>query len=250
MVTATPPPTHSRARRLLTFLAVVWSIGAAFLALEAGMIEVTSLLSSKSLPGNMVLPQQSQAALLHCREVVKSLGPTAQDASVAQQSRYLAWRLGYMLGSADASITSGVADRARVDAALRQSLAATDALGIPSLALPRHDRAAYALREFSVSLEEDSQCVAAALVSRYSPSHAALYKFGAAFGFGSVYRRLLPQLNDILTPELRIYGTAAGVPADLYAPLGQPFPGQTDADVRQVVQSTVSRMDEYLKSHQ
>jgi hypothetical protein len=248
-VTATPAPAQSRMRRALTFLAVVWSIGATFLALDAGMVELTSLFSSKSLPANLVLPRQSQAAFLHCGQIVKGLRPPAQDASVVQQSRYLAWRLGYMLGSADASLTSGIASRAPVEDALRQSLPATDALGIPSLELPQHGRAAYALREFTGSLEEDTQCVAASLEVRYSPRHAALYKFGAAFGFASVYRRLMPQLDDILAPQLRIYGTAAGVPANLYTALGQPFSNAPGTDVGQIVQSMVSRMDEYLKSN-
>lgn len=132
---------------------------------------------------------------------------------------------------------------------MRQSLPATLALGIPSLALPEHGRPVYALREFTGSLEKDAQCVAAALESRYSPRHAALYKFGAAFGFASVYRRLVPQLDDILAPQLRIYGTAAGVPANLYTALGQPLSNAPGTDVEHIVQSVVSRMDEYLKSN-
>jgi hypothetical protein len=228
---------------------VVWSIGAAFLALEAGMVELTSVVSSRSLPANLALPRQSQAALLRCREIVKGLPPPSRDPSVLPQSRYLAWRLGYMLGSADASLTSGLANRAPVEDALRQSLPATDALGIPSLGLPQHGPTAYGVTEFTGSLEEDEQCVAAALESRYSPRHAALYKFGAAFGFASVYRRSLPRLKDILAPQLRIYGSAAGVPANLYTPLGQPLSTASGADVGQVVQSVVSQMDEYLKNN-
>ena len=199
------------------------AIGAAFLALEAGMTELSWFSSSKSLPANLVLPKQSQAAFVHCQEVVKSLPPPAQNAGIDGQAWYMAWRLGYMLGSADASLTSGTANRAAVENVLRQSLQASSALGIPSRTLPEHGRSAYALREFSAFLEEDTPCVAAALQSRRSPRYAALFKFGATVGFGSVYRRLAPELNDVLAPQLRVYGSAAGIPADLYHPLlGQP----------------------------
>ena len=249
MVTASLVPAHSRMRRVLTFIAVVWSVAAAFLALEAGMLELTSLVSSQPLSANLVLARQSQAGFLHCQEILNSLPPPAQDARVVQQSRYLAWRLGYILGSADASITSGIAKRPAVENALRRSLPATGALGIPSLALPRQGRSAYALVEFSGSLEEDPQCVSAALESRYSPKYAALYKFGASVGFACFYRRLAPQLNDVLAPQLRIYGSAAGVPADLYTPLLGPLPTVPGADAGQVVQSVVSRIDEYVRGN-
>jgi hypothetical protein len=169
MVTASGASGHSRVRRALLFLTVVWSIGAAFLALEASLTELSSLGSSKVLPANIVLPRQSKASLMHCEEVVKGLSPPPQDANVAGQASYLAWSLGYLMGSADASITSGVANRAAGENVLRRSLPVTTFLGIPPLALPKHGRSAYALREFSEFLEEDTPCVATALQFRHSP---------------------------------------------------------------------------------
>jgi hypothetical protein len=249
LVTATAASGHWRARRFLVFLAVVWSIGAAFLALEAGMTELSWFSSSRSLPANMVLPKQSQAAFAHCQEVVKSLPPPAQNVHIESQASYLVWKLGYMLGTADGSLTSGTANRAAVESVLRQSLPATSALAIPPVALPEHGRSAYALREFSVFLEEDTPCVAAALQFRRSPRHAALYKFGAAVGFASIYRRLAPGLGDVFAPEVRIYGSAAGIPAELYAPLlGQPVPSGSGADTAQAFQSAVNRIDAYIKT--
>lgn len=248
IVTSTASSAHSRLRRTLVFLAVVWSIGAGFLALEASMTQLSWFGSSNLLPANIVLPRQSKAAFAHCQEVEKSLSPPAQDANVSRQAWYLAWRLGYLLGSADASITAGVANRTAVENGLQQSLPVTTELGIPPLALPQHGRSGYALREFSVFLEEDTLCVATALQFRYSPKHSALYKFSAAVGFASVYRHLAPQLNDVLAPELRVYGSAAGIPANLYTPLlGQPVAGSS-ADEGQAVQSVVNRIDAYIKS--
>ena len=250
MVTATAASAHPRARRTLVFLVVVWSIGAVFLALEAGMAELTWFSSSNSLPANLVLSKQSQAAFVHCQEVVKNLPPPARNANIdARQAGYLAWRLGYMLGSADGALSSGAAKQAGIENVMRQSLQATSALAIPPLALPEHGRSAYALREFSVFLEEDPPCVAAALQFRRSPRHAALYKFGAAVGFASIYRRLAPMLVDVLAPEVRIYGSAAGIPADLYAPLlGQPVPSGPGADPGQALQSVVNRIDDYIRT--
>lgn len=248
MVTATAASGYSRVRRILVFLAVVWSIGAAFLALEASMTELSWFSSSKLLPADIVLPRQSQASLVHCQEVVRSLPPQAQDANVASQASYLAWSLGYLLGSADASVTAGRANRAAVENALSQSLPVTTMLGIPPLALPQHARSAYALREFSVFLEDDPPCVAAALQIRQSPRHATLYKFGSVVGFAGVYRRLVPQLNDVLAPQLRVYGSAAGIPADLYSPLLAQHVAGRGADDAQAVQSVVNRIGDYIKS--
>jgi hypothetical protein len=247
MVTAAAPAAHSRLRRTLIFLAVVWSIGAGFLALQAGLTELSWFGSSKVLPAEIILPKQSKAAFEHCQEIVKGLPPPVPDPNVSKQAWYLAWRLGYLLGTGDASLSVGSANRGAVEDVLRQSLPVTTGLGIPPLALPQHGRRAYAIREFTVFLEEDTPCVAAALQFRYAPRHASLYKFGAAVGFASVYRHLEPQLTDVLAPQLRVYGSAAGIPADMYTPLlGHPVAGAA-ADRVEAVQSVVERMDAYIK---
>jgi hypothetical protein len=232
----------------LVFLAVVWSIGAGFLVLQTGMTELSWFGSSKVLPADIVLPKQSKAAFEHCQEILKSLPLAVQDVNVSKQAWYLAWQLGYLTGTGDASLSVGSANRAAVEGVLRQSLPVTAGLRIPPLALPQHGRSAYAIREFTVFLEEDAPCIATAFQFRYSPRHAALYKFGAAVGFASVYRGLAPQLTDVLAPELRVYGSAAGIPADLYTPLlGQPV-SRAAAEGQEAVQSVVSRIDFYIKS--
>ena len=118
-MTSTPPVSGKlRVRRTLVFLAVVWSIGGLFLALEAVMRELASSISaSKSLPANLVRPKQSHAAFLHCQEVVRGLPAPAETPDIARQAPYLAWRIGFMLGSADASIAAGVAKQAAVEKA-------------------------------------------------------------------------------------------------------------------------------------
>ena len=248
MMNKPPVSGRVRVRRTLAFLTVVWSIGGLFLAAEAVMRELSWFSASKSLPAKLVLPKQSHAAFLHCQEVVKGLPAPAQGPEIDRERSYLVWRIGYMLGSADASIAAGIAKQAAVEAALRQSLPVTNALGTPPLALPRHGGSAYALAEFSTFLEEDPPCVAAALESRHSPKHAALYKFSAAVGFAGLYRRLAPQLNNVLTPQLRIYGAAAGIPADLYSPLiSPPLATRPGPDAERTIQTVVSQIDTYVR---
>ncbi len=245
-MTAAVVSKHSRTYRFLAFLAVVWSIGAAFLVLQAGMTALSWFTASTVLPANIVLPRQSKASLAHCQEVVRGLPRPTQDSKAARQALYLAWSLGYLVGSADASLTAGVAKRDAVDKILRQSLPITTALGIPPVALPKHGHSAFALREFSVFLEEDTPCIATAFQIGHSPKHSALYKFGATVGFASAYRRLAPQLGDVLAPQLRVYGSAAGVPANLYAPLLRP-PGRS-VNERDAIQSAVNQIDAYVQS--
>lgn len=248
MMNTKPVSGKLRVRRTLVFLAVVWSIGGLFLGLEAVLREFSWLGASKSLPANLALPKQSRAAFLHCQEVVKGLPPPAPNPEIVAQTSYLVWRIGYMLGTADGAIAAGVANQPAVEEAMRQSLQVTNALGLPPLALPQHGRSAYALSEFSTFLEEDPPCVAAALQSRHSPKHAALYKFGAAVGFAGVYRRLAPKLKDVLAPQLRVYATAAGIPTELYTPLlGQPLATGPGADLGQAVQSVVNQIDTYVR---
>lgn len=245
-ITAAVISKHSRTYRLLAFLAVVWSIGAAFLILQTGMTELSWFSASTVLPANIVLPRQSKASLAHCQEVVRGLPRPAQDSKAARQALYLAWSLGYVVGSADASLTTGLVKRDALNEMLRKSLPITTELGIPPLALPKHGHRALALREFSVFLAEDTPCIATAFEIGHSPTHAALYKFGATVGFVSAYRRFTPQLGDVLTPELRIYGSAAGVPAKLYAPLlGPPARSLKERDA---IQSAVNQIDAYIQS--
>lgn len=245
-MTAAVVSRRSRTCRILVFLAVVWSIGAAFLILQAGMIELSSFTASTVLPGSVVLPKQSKASLAHCQDVVRGLPRPVQDSKAARQALFWAWSLGYVVGSADASLTAGVANRDAVDKILQQSLPVTTALGIPPVALPKHGHSALAMREFSVFLEEDTPCIATALQIGHSPRHAAIYKFGAAVGFASVYRRLAPELGDVLSPQLRVYGAAAGIPANLYTPLLARSGGAAERDA---IQSAVNRINTYIQSN-
>ena len=242
------PSTPFRLRRALIFLAVVWSTGGAFLALQAGFLGVSTHLLSTSVPGSLALPTQTKAASARCREILKGLPGPAQNANAAA-AFYQTWQLGYAFGFMEGQNIAGVLKRSAGEPILRrESLPVTTALGIPFPALLEHQRTAYALRDFTQSLEEDPQCVAAALESRHSPRHAALYKFGAALGVAGIFRRLVPEMDDVLTPELRLYGSAAGIPVKLYTRPFSRSAAAPGADAKQAVQSAVDRIDAYLRT--
>jgi hypothetical protein len=119
-------------------------------------------------PAEMALAKQSAAGAAHCREVLKTF--SAENHGTGSASRYRAWRLGYQLGAAD----GGTHGSERVVKILADAQTLAHGLGVPEVALPS-GHAAYGIRDFTVSLDEDPQCVSAALAMRYSPQHASLY---------------------------------------------------------------------------
>jgi hypothetical protein len=221
-----------RLRRGVKFLAVVWSIGAGFLVLQALFVRVSDFSLGHFAPAEMALAKQSAAGAAHCREVLKTF--TANNQGTGRASRYRAWRLGYQLGVAD----GGTQGSARVMKILADAQTLAHSLGVPEVALPS-GHAAYGIRDFTVSLEEDPQCVSAALAMRYSPRHASLYKFGAAVGLAMVYRAAISDAEAVLEPEIRAYGRAASVPQALWQPL---------LEKQIAVQAAVSRIDGYIRA--
>ena len=122
-------------------------------------------------------------------------------------------------------------------------------LAIPTPALPKHHNSAFALREFSLFLVEDPECAAAALASRYSAGHAALYQFGAVLGYASVYRRLAPGIGAVFTAEIEVYGSAAGLPQELWRPwLQKSLPPPQGNDPNQAVSAALRQIDNYIRN--
>jgi hypothetical protein len=207
-------------RRALKFLVIVWSIGAGFLALEAVFVRISDFSLGHFAPAEMALTKQTPAGAARCREILKGIATADKDA--ARASRYRAWMLGYQFGVANSG--------ARKTLENAQALARD--LGVPEAALAK-GHLAYAAHDFAVSLEEDPQCVSAALAKRYSNQHAGFYKFGAAVGLTAGSDAVLTQ-----EPQIRAYGRAAGVPQELWQPL---------IEKKAAVRSIVRRIDSYIK---
>ena len=211
-------------RRVVKFLAVVWSIGAGFLILQELSMRVSDFRFGHFAPAEMVLPKQSPEGAAHCQEVLKTVA-IGGNQGPGSASKYRAWSLGYRFGAADSA-----SDAAKLLADAR--MLAHD-LGVPEVALPR-GHMAYAIRDFTVSLEEDPQCVSAALAKRYSPQHANFFKFGAAVGLAAS-----AGAGAVLEPQIRIYGGTASVPPALWQPL---------LDKQAAVQRVANGIDSYIRT--
>jgi len=208
-------------RGVLKFLAIVWLIAAGFLGLEALFVRISDFSLRHVAPAELALSKQSPAGAAHCREIVKGIAP-AQSQGASGASHYRAWMLGYQFGIAN----SGAPNTLETARALAREL------DIPEMEIPK-GHMAFAAHDFAVSLEEDPQCVSAALAKRYSNRHASLYKFGAAVG-------LTAGSDAVLTQEaqIRVYGPAAGVPQDLWQPL---------LEKKEAVPTAVNRIESYIK---
>ena len=236
--------------RLILFLGVVWSVAGAFLLLETISGKLLDVVLARRSGGDLAIaiPKQSAAARSHCQQVVRDLPRVNLRPQDLAQSKYAAWRLGQQLGTAGALISSEIATPDTVASMLKNTDGLTSHLGVPELRLPERGRAAYALRNFAVFLQEDPQCVAAALEVRYSPQHAALLKFGAAIAIAAFYRQV-PDIGEVFGPEITTFGSAASVPPSLWLPLLQPkISGPAGSDLKQSIQGIVARIDQEVKT--
>jgi len=248
--TAGPSPSHLR--RALVFLAVVWSIGAGFLGLQALFLRLSDFSLAHIVPAKIGLPTQSAAGAARCQEVVKTLMPPENQAQ-ARASRYRAWSMGFQFGYADEMANRASQDAGQVNKMMAAAQELARGLGVPNVALPQGHRA-YGIRDFTVSLEEDPQCVSAALAKRYSEQHANLYKFGAAVGLAVVYRMVVPRAESVLEPQIRVYGRAGRVPAELWQPLLAERIGAEANSTKQATDQAAAvlamarRIDSYVKT--
>ncbi len=210
-----------KGRRVVKFLAIVWSIAAGFLALEALFLRISDFSLGHVAPAELALAKQSPAGAAHCREIVKGIAPVERRGTDGAD-HYRAWMLGYQFGIAN----SGVPNMIENARALARDV------GVPEMEIPK-GHMAYAAHDFAVSLEEDPQCVSAALAKRYSMQHASLYKFGAAVGMTAGSGGILIQ-----EPQIRVYGRAAGVPQELWQPL---------LEKKAAMKDVVSQIDSYVR---
>jgi hypothetical protein len=238
---------RSRPFRIIVFLAIVWSIAGAFVAVET--LSVASFEFARVrrvVPPEMAISQQSPAAKSHCEEVLKSMPPFRPAPDVQAQSRYLAWRLGQRLGLAGALLASEATPSA-VSAVLSSTTETSKVMGLPQVTAPPPGLAANALRDFSLFLQEDPQCVAAALSAHYSPEHAALFRFGASVAIAAFYRQI-PEIGEVFGPEIETFGTGASISRSLWQPLLQArIDVRPGTDLKEAIDAIVYRIDEHIR---
>lgn len=223
-------------RGALLFVGVVWSIAGAFLVLEAGLQSLAS-----GLRGSFAIGSEAQTGSEHCRRFVKTLTPPVPGQSTDRGMAHAAWLLGLQLGYAEGWYATGKVARDAAQRSIEGSRPISSTLSIPPLVLPVERHEVTRLPDFATFVASDPPCIAASLEYRFSGRHAALYRLGAVVGFAAIFRTA-PEFRDVLQPEIRIYGTAAGIPPDLLRAVSERL---GDWEARK---AEVNRIDAYLRN--
>jgi hypothetical protein len=240
----------ARLLRGMLFLAIVWPIAGAFLALEVGIPWLQeSALKVGLIPDELAMPGTLRGAgAAPCADArVESGGARTSapiDPSTLHQARYLTWQLGRDLGFAAA--VAGTASDEQIQSLQRGLATLAEAIAVPAPLPPKIQHLANALHEFEVYLEQDPQCVAARLTSKYEPSFGYLYKFGAVIGHSIPFR--VNNIGAVFEPQIRRYGQLAGIPEALWLPMTQDWPDNlTMADAQQKTYGILARLDQHFK---
>jgi hypothetical protein len=241
-------------RRLLRgvlFLAVVWSITGAFLSLEIGLpLFLDEALKIGWIPEELAMPQMPPAdAAAQCTDPVArkegaATGPKV-DPSILHQVRFITWRLGRGLGFA-AAATNAISRPPEQILSLQHEIEAlAGAINVPTPLPPKAQHLATALHEFEIYLEQDPECVAARLTSRYAPSFGHLYKFGAVIGHAVPFRA--NNIGAVFVPQIRQYGRLAGIPDSLWLSMTQDWRSLSQSEASERMSSVLMGLDQYLK---
>jgi hypothetical protein len=233
----------------MLFLAVVWAIASAFLALQVGMpwlldnaLNVGWIPEELAMPGGARTEGAAQCADLGAESGARTSAPI--DPSTLHQARYLTWRLGRDLGFAAA--VAGTASDEQIQSLQRGLATLAEAIAVPAPLPPKIQHLANALHEFEVYLEQDPQCVVVRLTSKYEPSFGYLYKFGAVIGHSIPFR--VNNIGAVFEPQIRRYGQLAGIPEALWLPMTQDWPDNlTMADAQQKTYGILARLDQHFK---
>lgn len=235
---------ESRAGRALIFLAIVWSIAAAFLALNIGIPALfDQAVESRWIPDSLVLPNAAKLSA-HCpsgNEPREKLG----DARL-REVRHAAWRMGFEVGSLTGLAGMGRLDVAKLPESFERLKAFAGGLNVPAPVLPEIGQSANALHEFAVHIETDPQCTAATLSQHYGEGERAIYKLSAYIGHSASRRIAFPEISAVLfLSEIRHHAKSANVPERLLQPLLQDSMGGKTAEQ---IRRAVNRLDEYFRT--
>jgi hypothetical protein len=243
----------SRAGRLVSFLAITWSIAGGFLLLQVGLPELIDVAVRKGVIPDSLVMQPPLPAGVDCVPAIQRARAAVVDPRVAAQARFLVWQMGFHTGFAAgiASATAGTkspVDPAPLIAGQPHQIASLVGVDPPTLPAIRHT--ANALSEFQSFVAQGAGCVAPQLADKYSPREAALYRYGLVVGYAAVYRIYAPNIDPLFVPEVRVYGRDAKVPPDL----SQPFVDNTlyslpGDGLQQKVQSAVDGIEKFLKAN-
>lgn len=223
----TAPDTHPSRRRWsetrlgrgLLFVAIVWSIAGGFLILLNAAPALSSLLLLQGWVSleMAVNPKLREEAARRCSQ--PDAPRASVDAATLQQTRFVAFQMGFRFGTAAVAHSSGTVQPGQIAPVLQEVRLQAFILGVPAPELPVTRRMAEAIGEFTDDLEADRQCTAARLASRYTPAHGDIYRFGVVVG--AAVPNCIEADCTAYAVQIRRYGKDAGVPEHLWLPMAR-----------------------------
>lgn len=218
------------------FVAIVWSISAAFLVLEdASHLLLDWGYRSGAIPDKLAMPTPSPEAAVKCATELQASAKSDQsqlETEMKRQVRFMAWRMGYGFGFAVGLERAGAINQTQRKESLDAIEPMSQALRVPA-PLPPFGSASMALPEYGQLIEDDSACTAAFLDHRYGAQVSHLYKLGALTSFAIVYRIACPQCGALFMPQIRHYGKGTGLLEEAWQPFMQLPPDDASAEIRQ-----------------
>lgn len=207
---------HSRAGRVLLFVAIVWSVAGSFIAFEiAALGGMGFLLSKPEFAGNLAL---SNAARDSKTCTVEAGANGTGGGHTPAEVRVTAWLMGLNIGRDGIARQSASVDRNTLAEVMKDVETLANTLGVPAPQsfVPR--QLADANTEFIRFVETDSNETAKALAHRHSAEACHLFKLGAFWGYATLVRPFLPGERPIFAPEIRHHARGM-LPPELWQPM-------------------------------
>lgn len=223
------------------FLTVVWCIAGGVVFLLVSFSWAAARVSELRPEAGVSKP--SPAAVARCRQVVKALPGPSPELRAQKGRMYGAWRLGHLFGEREARVMLRRTDPDQLARSSEDARGIAKGLEVPDLPPPGRGPVWTGVSKFANSLAADPECVGAALESRHSLRHAEMFRLGAVAGFAAFER--LSGGETSLEPEVATYAAAAGISAELWRPLVEKLP--PDSDRSQAIRSAISRIEQHIK---
>jgi hypothetical protein len=246
--------TQSLAGRVVSFVAITWSVAGGLLLLQQGLPELLDAAIRRGLiPNSLVMPR-SPSATVDCRPALQRAKTSTTDPRVVAQARFLVWRMGIQTGFAAGIADATVVSPSPTDAApllAQQPREIAGLLGVDPPTLPATRHAANVLSEFQAFVAEGASCVGPQLAEKYRPRESGLFKYGLVVGHAAVYRINAPQLDPLFVPEMRAYGAEAELPPELSRPfiVGETLNSLPGNGIGEKVQSALNLIEEFVKAN-
>ena len=222
MALRTVRPFVSRARHVITFMAITWGVAATFVAFEVVQLTVADVaLSYPALFGDLML-SRTVTESTSCTGAAGSQRPQPSTTIREADAQVGPWLLGLSLGR-DAVFRQYAPSNRQVPEQLakgRDDLAAR--LSVPSPAPFTPEQFANANTEFVAFVEQGSAAeTARQLAATHSPRACELFKLGAVWGYSEMVRPLLPGERAVFGMEIRHYARRTRVPEPLWSSMLQ-----------------------------